>query len=119
MPETTAVAFEHFDSGRTHTFGCAKFTGSMTGWNRVSASQIPGTFVNPYNWITDPQGNGYVYGGAYGDFPGAPGSFVASVGTDGSERWRRQLFGEDALKLKRGEIALVLNGPRVEVVEIE
>ena len=33
--------------------------------------------------------------------------------------WRRDLFGEDALKLKRGEIALVLNGPRVEVVEIE
>jgi ribonuclease D len=33
--------------------------------------------------------------------------------------WRRQLFGDDALKLKRGEIALVLNGPRVEVVEIE
>jgi ribonuclease D len=33
--------------------------------------------------------------------------------------WRRQLFGEDAIKLKKGEIALVLNGPRVEVVEIE
>ena len=33
--------------------------------------------------------------------------------------WRRKLFGEDALKLKRGEIALVLNGARVEVVEIE
>ncbi len=33
--------------------------------------------------------------------------------------WRRQLFGEDALKLKRGEIALVLSGARVEVVEIE
>lgn len=33
--------------------------------------------------------------------------------------WRLQLFGEDALKLKRGEIALVLNGARVEVVEIE
>ena len=33
--------------------------------------------------------------------------------------WRRELFGEDALKLKRGEIALVLNGARVEVVEIE
>lgn len=33
--------------------------------------------------------------------------------------WRRQLFGDDALKLKRGEIALVLNGARVEVVEIE
>ena len=33
--------------------------------------------------------------------------------------WRRQLFGDDALKLKKGEIALVLNGSRVEVVEIE
>ena len=33
--------------------------------------------------------------------------------------WRRDLFGEDALKLKRGEIALVLSGAKVEVVEIE
>jgi ribonuclease D len=38
---------------------------------------------------------------------------------DALNGWRRQLFGEDALKLKRGEIALVLNGARVEVVEIE
>lgn len=88
----SAVAFEHFDSGRTHTFGCATFGGRMSGGNRVVAKRIPGTFVTPYNWVTDPQGNGYVYGGAYGDFPGAPGSFVASVAADGSERWRRQLF---------------------------
>lgn len=33
--------------------------------------------------------------------------------------WRRRVFGDDALKLKRGEIGLVLNGARVEVVEIE
>jgi ribonuclease D len=38
---------------------------------------------------------------------------------DALKGWRRQLFGEDALKLIRGEIALVLNGARVEVVEIE
>lgn len=38
---------------------------------------------------------------------------------DALKGWRRQLFGEDALKLKRGEIALVLSGTRVEVVEIE
>ena len=31
--------------------------------------------------------------------------------------WRRKLFGEDALRLKRGEIALTLNGG--EVVPIE
>jgi len=30
--------------------------------------------------------------------------------------WRRELFGADALKLKRGELALVLDGDRVRVV---
>ena len=33
--------------------------------------------------------------------------------------WRRGLFGEDALKLKRGELALVLEGSKVRVVELE
>ena len=33
--------------------------------------------------------------------------------------WRRSLFGEDALKLKKGELALVLEGARVRVVELE
>ena len=32
--------------------------------------------------------------------------------------WRREAFGEDALKLKRGELALVLDGIRVRVVEV-
>ena len=31
--------------------------------------------------------------------------------------WRRELFGADALKLKRGELALLLEGPRVRVVD--
>jgi ribonuclease D len=38
---------------------------------------------------------------------------------DALHGWRRKVFGDDALKLKRGEIALVLNGAKVEVVEIE
>jgi ribonuclease D len=38
--------------------------------------------------------------------------------TPALEGWRRQAFGEDALKLKRGEIALVLDGSRVRVVEV-
>ncbi len=32
--------------------------------------------------------------------------------------WRREAFGEDALKLKRGELALVLDGDRVRVVPV-
>ncbi len=31
--------------------------------------------------------------------------------------WRKELFGADALRLKRGELALVLDGARVKVVE--
>ena len=33
--------------------------------------------------------------------------------------WRRAVFGEKALKLKRGEIALVLENGKVEAVELE
>ena len=32
--------------------------------------------------------------------------------------WRRDLFGEDALRLKRGEIALTANGALIKVIEI-
>ncbi len=33
--------------------------------------------------------------------------------------WRRDAFGEDALKLKRGELALVLDGTKVRVVPVK
>ena len=33
--------------------------------------------------------------------------------------WRKELFGADALKLKRGELALMLDGARVRVVEAQ
>ena len=32
--------------------------------------------------------------------------------------WRREAFGEDALRVKRGELAMVLDGNRVRVVEV-
>ena len=32
--------------------------------------------------------------------------------------WRRDVFGADALRLKRGELALVLDGARVKVREV-
>lgn len=32
--------------------------------------------------------------------------------------WRRDVFGEDALRLKRGEIALTADGARIKVIEI-
>jgi ribonuclease D len=38
--------------------------------------------------------------------------------TPALQGWRLQAFGEDALKLKRGEIALVLDGGRVRSVQV-
>src|SRR5579871_5184002 len=38
--------------------------------------------------------------------------------TPALQGWRLQAFGEDALKLKRGEIALVLDGGRVRAVQV-
>ncbi len=38
--------------------------------------------------------------------------------TQALQGWRREAFGEDALRLKRGEIALVLDGARVRAVEV-
>ena len=46
---------------------------------------------------------------------------IASDDSDGSpalQGWRREVFGEDALRLKRGELALVLDGARVRVTEV-
>lgn len=88
----TAIAFEHFDSGRTHNFGCASFGGSHDKANVVTATKLPGRYITPYNFVLDEGSDGYVYAGAYGDFPGSPGSFVAKIATDGTEMWRRQLF---------------------------
>ncbi len=88
----SVVAFEHFDSGRTHAFRCAEFTGTIAGRNAVSAEKAASGYLTPYNLVIGEGGARFIYGGAYGDFPGAPGSFVAKLGDDGSEIWRRQLF---------------------------
>ncbi|MBW8860043.1 MAG: ribonuclease D, partial [Caulobacter sp.] len=38
--------------------------------------------------------------------------------TPALQGWRLEAFGSDALKIKRGELALVLDGSRVRVVEV-
>ncbi|MEZ4454089.1 MAG: hypothetical protein R3B09_31835 [Nannocystaceae bacterium] len=89
----SVVSFEHFDSGRTHAFRCARFGGRMDGPNiaRVAAV-LPDRYPTPYNLVLRERGRAFVYGGAYGDIPGAPGSFVAGVDTTTSAQvWRTQL----------------------------
>lgn len=88
----TVVAFEHFDSGRSHRFRCAGFTGDAQGRNDVATAPWAHGLLTPYNLVIGEAGEAYVYGGAYGDFPGAPGSYVARLEPDGREAWRTQLF---------------------------
>ena len=50
------------------------------------------------------------------------GDLEKIAGADGADTpalkgWRREVFGEDALRLKRGELALMLKGSRVAVTE--
>jgi ribonuclease D len=42
---------------------------------------------------------------------------AADAETPALTGWRREVFGADALRLKRGELAMVLDGARVKVVE--
>lgn len=72
------MAFEHYDSGRTHLFSRANFDGSFARENLVSARVSPDDYLTPYNVIYLSADSMFVYGGGYGD-KGGTGAFVARV----------------------------------------
>lgn len=73
------MAFEHYDSGRSHLFPEAVFGGSYDGPNRVTTRSSPSVYPTPYNVVYLGPGEVFVYGGGYGDVPGGTGAFVAKV----------------------------------------
>lgn len=73
------MAFEHYDSARSHLFPEADFGGSFEGSNRVTSRSSPRTYPTPYNVVYLGPGEVFVYGGGYGDVPGGRGAFVAKV----------------------------------------
>ncbi len=91
------AAFEVHDSGRTHLYDCAHFTGSMSGSNQVFAYSSPQDYITPYNIVDRGPNELFIYGGGYGDNPAASGSFVARVepGTF-NQVWRRVLINTNA-----------------------
>jgi hypothetical protein len=73
------MAFEHYDSGRSHLFAQANFHGSFAqGGNVVSARVSPDDYLTPYNVVYLSADAMFVYGGGYGD-KGGIGAFVARV----------------------------------------
>lgn len=73
------MAFEHYDSGRSHLFPEAVFGGSMDGANRVTTRSSASSYPTPYNVVYLGPGEIYLYGGGYGDVEGGTGAFVAKV----------------------------------------
>src|SRR5260370_35767911 len=71
------MAFEHYDSGRSHLFAQANFQGSFAqGGNVVSARVSPDDYLTPYNVVYLSADAMLVYGGGYVD----KGGIAAFVG---------------------------------------
>ncbi|WP_250456160.1 hypothetical protein [Caballeronia sp. ATUFL_M2_KS44] len=73
------MAFEHYDSGRSHLFTEARFHGSFVqGGNAVDVRVSPDDYLTPYNVVYLDADAMFVYGGGYGD-KGGIGAFVARI----------------------------------------
>jgi hypothetical protein len=87
------MAFEHYDSARTHLFPEADFGGSFAGSNKVTVRRSPNKYPTPYNCVYLGPGEVFIYGGGYGDVPGGTGAFVAKVDPVSLKPvWRRKLI---------------------------
>lgn len=73
------MAFEHYDSGRSHLFPLAEFGGSFDGTNQVASRSSSSSYPTPYNTVYLGPDEVFVYGGGYGDVQGGTGAFVAKV----------------------------------------
>jgi hypothetical protein len=86
------MAFEHYDSGRTHLFEAAEFNGSLSGSNVVDLRVSGADFPTPYNVVYRDADSMFLFGGAYGDI-GGTGTYVARVDPKTLEkRWSTQLI---------------------------
>jgi hypothetical protein len=87
------MAFEHYDSGRTHLFQEARFGGSFDGNNQVAIRSAPVTYPTPYNMAYLSPDDIFLYGGGYGNIPNATGAFVAKLAPDTLKPiWSNQLI---------------------------
>ena len=73
-------AFEHYDSGRSHVFSAARFGGSFTEHNTVTAIRsAQGAYPSGYNMSYLNESAAFIQGGSYGNYQNSIGPFVARV----------------------------------------
>jgi hypothetical protein len=88
-----ADAFEHYDSGRSHLFPLAEFSGSFDGTNHVATRSSSSVYPTPYNAVYLSPDEVFVDGGGYGDVDGGTGAFVVKVDPVSLEPvWHTQLI---------------------------
>ncbi|HJQ39737.1 MAG TPA: hypothetical protein VKB93_21540 [Thermoanaerobaculia bacterium] len=90
------MAFEHYDSGRSHLFPLAEFGGSFDAPNLVTTRSSSNAYPTPYNTVYLGPDEVFVYGGGYGDVEGGTGAFVAKVDPQSLEPvWHTRLIDTD------------------------
>jgi hypothetical protein len=86
------MAFEHYDTQRTHLFEQAAFNGSFDAQNTVGMRTVVDAQPTPYNVVYLGADSLFVYGGGYGD-KGGTGAFVASIDPKTLKTiWKNQLI---------------------------
>ena len=86
------MAFEHYDTQRTHLFEQATFNGSFDGQNTVGMRTVAESQPTPYNVVYLGADSLFVYGGGYGD-KGGTGAFVSSIDPISLKTiWKNQLI---------------------------
>jgi hypothetical protein len=74
------MAFEHYNSGRSHVFSRAQFRGSFDRRNTVAVVRsADGAYPSGYNMSYLNENEAFIQGGSYGDVEGSIGPFVAKV----------------------------------------
>ena len=90
------MAFEHYDSARTHLFEQADFGGSFDGNNEVYVRTAPtalGVYPSGYNMVYKSPDEIFLYGGGYGNIPNSTGAFVAKVDPNSLQPiWKTQVI---------------------------
>jgi len=87
------MAFEHYDSGRTHLFERARFGGSFGGCNSVDVRAADASYPSGYNMVYRNPSEIFIYGGGYGNVPNSIGPYVAKVDPNTLEPiWYTQLL---------------------------
>jgi len=115
----TLVAFENYNSNRSHYWACAPFTGSFTGPNQVYAYKSSTYYPTPFTIVTRGVNEMYVYGGVVDANPPSLGlhPYVSKVEpTSLKEVWRTELLNANVTQAFTGAGGMYTIGDQGDIL---